>query len=156
MLKYLSLQLEGRTAEEYRNFFISYDNMHRVAKCHRFGRYICVKVLKGWGKKWRRLHSYENTFPPIYCKSELAIALKSFKVIWKISKASSLETLAVHHLRCTNWVASHALHHLWCITWFASPSSDGFPKGRHQTKKKCFFFSEKLRNSETSPPPHLS
>ena len=51
MIKYLSLQLEGRTAEEYRNFFISYDNMHRVAKCHRFGRYICVKVLKGWGKK---------------------------------------------------------------------------------------------------------
>ena len=50
MLKYLSLQLEGRTAEEYRNFFISYDNMHRVAKCHRFGRYICVNFLEVWGK----------------------------------------------------------------------------------------------------------
>ena len=23
----------------------------RVAKCHRYGRYICVKIFKGWGKK---------------------------------------------------------------------------------------------------------
>ena len=22
----------------------------RVAKCHRYGRYICVKILEGWGK----------------------------------------------------------------------------------------------------------
>ena len=27
MIKYLSLQLKGWTAEQYRNFFISYDNM---------------------------------------------------------------------------------------------------------------------------------
>ena len=26
----------------------------RVAKCHRYGRYICVKILRGWGKKCRR------------------------------------------------------------------------------------------------------
>ena len=26
----------------------------RVAKCHEYGRYICVKILKGWGKKCRR------------------------------------------------------------------------------------------------------
>ena len=23
----------------------------RVAQCHRYGRYICVKILEGWGKK---------------------------------------------------------------------------------------------------------
>ena len=23
----------------------------RVAKCHRYGRYVCVKILEGWGKK---------------------------------------------------------------------------------------------------------
>ena len=23
----------------------------RVAKCHRYGRYICVKISKSWGKK---------------------------------------------------------------------------------------------------------
>ena len=26
----------------------------RVAKCHRYGRYICVKILEGWGKKCGR------------------------------------------------------------------------------------------------------
>ena len=25
----------------------------RVAKCHRYGRNICVKILDGWGKKCR-------------------------------------------------------------------------------------------------------
>ena len=30
----------------------------RVAKCHRYGRYICVKILEGWGKKWRRPRSF--------------------------------------------------------------------------------------------------
>ena len=30
----------------------------RVAKCHRYGRYICVKILEGWGKKCGRfLHN---------------------------------------------------------------------------------------------------
>ena len=24
----------------------------RVAKCHRYGRYICVKILESWGKKY--------------------------------------------------------------------------------------------------------
>ena len=24
----------------------------RVANCHRYGRYICVKVLDNWGKRW--------------------------------------------------------------------------------------------------------
>ena len=28
---------------------------HRVAKCH---RYICVKILEGWGKKFMRPHSF--------------------------------------------------------------------------------------------------
>ena len=27
-------------------------------KCHRYGRYICVKILEGWGKKCRRQHSF--------------------------------------------------------------------------------------------------
>ena len=30
----------------------------RVAKCHRYGRYICVKILEGWGKKCRRPQSF--------------------------------------------------------------------------------------------------
>ena len=30
----------------------------RVAKCHRYGRYICVKILEGWGKKSRRRRSF--------------------------------------------------------------------------------------------------
>ena len=32
--------------------------LHRVAKCHRYGRYICVKILEGWGKKCRRPRSF--------------------------------------------------------------------------------------------------
>ena len=32
----------------------------RVAKCHRYGRYICVKLLEGWGKKCRRPRSFVN------------------------------------------------------------------------------------------------
>ena len=30
----------------------------RVAKCHRYGRYICVKILESWGKKCRRPRSF--------------------------------------------------------------------------------------------------
>ena len=30
----------------------------RVAKCHRYGRYICVKILEGWGKKCERPNSF--------------------------------------------------------------------------------------------------
>ena len=30
----------------------------RVAKCHRYGRYICVKILEGWGKNWWRPRSF--------------------------------------------------------------------------------------------------
>ena len=26
----------------------------RIAKCHIYGRYICVKVLEGWSKKCRK------------------------------------------------------------------------------------------------------
>ena len=29
-----------------------------VAKCERYGRYICVKILEGRGKKSRRPHSF--------------------------------------------------------------------------------------------------
>ena len=32
----------------------------RVAKCHRYVKYICVKILEGWGKKCRRPHSCVN------------------------------------------------------------------------------------------------
>ena len=28
------------------------DIITRVAKCHRYGRYICVKISKSWGKKF--------------------------------------------------------------------------------------------------------
>ena len=31
--------------------------MSRVAKCHRYGRYICVKILKSWGKKCVRIQN---------------------------------------------------------------------------------------------------
>ena len=31
---------------------------NRVAKCHRYGRYICVKILEGWDKKFGRPHSF--------------------------------------------------------------------------------------------------
>ena len=34
------------------------DQDYRVAKCHRYGRYICVKIFEGWGKKCRRPHSF--------------------------------------------------------------------------------------------------
>ena len=27
-------------------------NIPRVAKCHRYGRYICVKISRSWGKKF--------------------------------------------------------------------------------------------------------
>ena len=30
----------------------------RVAKCHGYGRYICVKILEDWGKKFGRLHRF--------------------------------------------------------------------------------------------------
>ena len=30
----------------------------RVAKCHRYGRYICVKILEGWGETCRRPCSF--------------------------------------------------------------------------------------------------
>ena len=30
----------------------------RVAKCHRYGRYICVKILESWGKRCRRPRSF--------------------------------------------------------------------------------------------------
>ena len=28
--------------------------VNRVAKCHRYGKYICVKILESWGKECRR------------------------------------------------------------------------------------------------------
>ena len=34
------------------------DDAVRVAKCHRYGRYICIKILEGWGKKFRRQRSF--------------------------------------------------------------------------------------------------
>ena len=34
------------------------EDKFRVAKCHRYGRYICVKILEGWGKKCRRPRSF--------------------------------------------------------------------------------------------------
>ena len=36
------------------------DDDGRVAKCHRYGRYICVKILEGWGKKCGRPHTFVN------------------------------------------------------------------------------------------------
>ena len=37
----------GQAAEnKYKN-----TNTNRVAKCHRYGRYICVEILEGWGNK---------------------------------------------------------------------------------------------------------
>ena len=30
----------------------------RVAKYHRYGRYICVKILEGWGKKCGKTCSF--------------------------------------------------------------------------------------------------
>ena len=30
----------------------------RVAKCHRYDRYICLKIQEGWGKKCGRPHSF--------------------------------------------------------------------------------------------------
>ena len=35
-----------------------FEMLARVAKCHRYGRYICVKILEGWGKKCRRPHTF--------------------------------------------------------------------------------------------------
>ena len=32
----------------------------RVAKCHRYGRYICVEILEGWGKMYGRPYSFVN------------------------------------------------------------------------------------------------
>ena len=32
--------------------------VNRVAKCQRYGKYICVKILEGWGKKCRRPHRF--------------------------------------------------------------------------------------------------
>ena len=29
----------------------------RVSKCHRYGRYICEKILKNWGKKCVRIQN---------------------------------------------------------------------------------------------------
>ena len=34
------------------------DTLPRVAKCHRYGRCICVKILEGWGKRWKRPRSF--------------------------------------------------------------------------------------------------
>ena len=33
-------------------------SVNRVAKCHRYGRYICGKILEGWGKKCGRPRSF--------------------------------------------------------------------------------------------------
>ena len=33
-------------------------SIFRVAKCHRYGRYIRVKILESWGKKCGRPHSF--------------------------------------------------------------------------------------------------
>ena len=40
------------------NYFGATVAKSRVAKCHRYGRYICVKILEGWGKKCRRPRSF--------------------------------------------------------------------------------------------------
>ena len=44
----------------------------RVAKCHRYGRYICVKISRSWGKKfvviqnrqffWAHFNNYSGIF----------------------------------------------------------------------------------------------
>ena len=33
----------------------------RVAECHGYGGYICVKKLEGWGKKSGRAHSFAKS-----------------------------------------------------------------------------------------------
>ena len=51
--------------------------LYRVAKCHRYGRYICVKILEGWGKKCGRpcssakLRSCASIFQQLICSSVL-------------------------------------------------------------------------------------
>ena len=50
---------------------------------------------------------------------------------------------ALGHSWCCSWTTIGQLAHFQQVTWSA--------KGRH--KKKLFFFSEKLWNSETPPPP---
>ena len=61
----------------------------RVAKRHRYGRYICVKILEGWGKKCRRPQSFvkwssfdvistnidEALFDKIFSHSPLEVAI---------------------------------------------------------------------------------
>ena len=37
--------------------YVYYSACFRVAKCHRYGRYICVKILKSWGKKCVRIEN---------------------------------------------------------------------------------------------------
>ena len=32
----------------------------RVAKCYRYDKYICVKILEDWGKKYRIPHNFEK------------------------------------------------------------------------------------------------
>ena len=34
------------------------ESSFRVVKCHRYSRYICVKILEGWGKKCNRTRGY--------------------------------------------------------------------------------------------------
>ena len=40
------------------NFVTKMEQKEKVAKCHRYGRYICLEMLEGWGKKCRRPRSF--------------------------------------------------------------------------------------------------
>ena len=55
-------EVEQMQDEEFLFLFLKASNWRspRVAKCQRYGRYICVKILEGWGKKCGRPYSFVN------------------------------------------------------------------------------------------------
>ena len=54
----------------------------RFAKCHRYGRYICVKILESWGKKCRRPRSFvkQSIFGVNFTNFDVFLSLPSH--IW--------------------------------------------------------------------------
>ena len=77
----------------------------RVAKCQRYGRYICVKILEGWGKKcrWPRRFVKWRSFGAHSTNSFEVLSLNKLPRGSHVSQFHSIQVLDLSQFMCFSW-----------------------------------------------------